>query len=296
MPPMIGSSNSYPPGPTSGSGSSSLATTTCAACSIHLPQSIANTLSRPQAPTLRTQDPTTGYSYITTRHPKSQTRYSVLRTAVVRALSSELIPARTGPVLFGNAHIGYTIAYVFAIDDPEARGGKREGRRWYAFLALFEEETEATASWPWVTKGFELMASGLRERACLARKEGSSDSAVAKTEDVEQIGGIFVQAGSLEERNPSHIRMTRGSFGHPEGFVRRPRFGNPGGTGNLTAATVKSLGELIGLDMVDLEIHAAMGWIMSGLLGPGRELITDTPPSGIVDGGGVTTVDGGVQS
>ena len=140
------------------------------------------------------------------------------------------------------------------------------------------------------------MASGLRERAWLARKEGSSDSAVAKTEEIEQVGGILVQAGSLEERSPSLIRMTRGSFGHPEGFVRRPRFGNPGGTGNLTAATVKSLGELIGLDMVDVEIHATMGWIMSGLLGPGRELITDTPPSGTEDGGGGPTMNDGLQS
>jgi hypothetical protein len=244
---------------------------------MHLPQSIAASLSRPQAPTLRTLDPTTGYSYITTRHPKSQTRYSVLRTAVVRALSSELIPSRTGPVFFGDAHNGYTIAYVFAIDDPEARGGKREGRRWYTFLAVFEGETEATGAWPWITKGFEQMASGLKERASIARK-GSVDSASTRM-DPRDVEHVIVQSTSLEERTPSHIRMTRGSFGHPEGFVRRPRFGNPGGTVNLTAATVKSLAELIGLEMVDVEIHAAMGWIMSGLLGPSRDTTADGPIS-----------------
>jgi hypothetical protein len=261
-----------------------MSSNSCAACSIQLPQSIASALARPQAPTLRTTDPTTGYSYITTRHPKSQTRYSVLRTAVVRALSSELIPSRTGPVLFGDAHNGYTIGYVFSIDDPEARGGKREGRRWYAFLALFEGEVEATGAWPWVTKGFEQMASGLRERS--TRKE-SNDSTATKTDrhmrdDIEQ-GGVFSQSTSLEERSPSHIKTTRGSFGHPEGFIRRPRFGNPGGTGSLSAATTKSLGELIGLETVDVEIHSAMGWIMSGLLGPGRDFTPerqDTAGSG----------------
>lgn len=275
IPQPSGISSSYPPSVPS---SATVASTTCAACSIQLPHSLASQLSRPQAPTLRTVDPTTGYAYITTRHPKSQTRYSVLRTAVVRALSSELIPSRTGPVLFGDAHNGYTIAYVFAIDDPEARGGKREGRRWYAFLALFEGESEATAAWPWVTNGFEQLASGLRERA--ARKE-SSDTSATRTdthlrEDMEH-GGVFAQAASLEERLPSHIRMTRGSFGHPEGFIRRPRFGNPGGTGSLSAASVKSLGELIGLDTVDVEIHAALGWIMSGLLGPGRDSFVERP-------------------
>jgi hypothetical protein len=195
-------------------------------------------------------------------------------------LSSELIPSRTGPVLFGDAHNGYTIAYVFAIDDPEARGGKREGRRWYAFLAIFEGETEATGSWPWITKGFEQMASGLKQRAWIARKD-SSDS---KSEDIEQVGGMIVQSISLEERTPLHIRTTRGSFGNPDGFVRRPRFGNPGGIGSLTAATVKSLGELIGLDIVDIEIHAAMGWIMSGLLGPGRDVVAERPPNPKLDG------------
>lgn len=257
---------------------------------MHLPQSIATALSRPQAPTLRTLDPTTGYSYITTRHPKSQTRYSVLRTAVVRALSSELIPSRTGPVLFGDAHNGYTIAYVFAIDDPEARGGKREGRRWYAFLALFEGETEATGAWPWITKGFEQMASGLKERAWIVRKENPDTK--MESPDAEQVGGMIVQSTSLEERTPSHIRITRGSFGHPEGFIRRPRFGNPGGIGSLTAATVKSLGELIGLDTVDVEIHAAMGWIMSGLLGPGREILAERPTSPKSDGTGPVEAEG----
>ena len=259
---------------------------------MHLPQSIGNQLSRPQAPILRTLDPTTGYAYITTRHPKSQTRYSVLRTAVVRALSSELIPSRTGPVLFGDAHNGYTIAYVFAIDDPEARGGKREGRRWYSFLALFEGEVEATAAWPWVTSGFEQMASGLRHRATLSRKESSPDLAAKVDanlrEDIEQ-GGVFVQSLSLEERPPSHIRVTRGSFGHPEGYVRRPRFGNPGGIGGLAGSTVKSLAELVGVESVDVEIHAAMGWIMSGLLGPARDLGGNRPGTSETE---ITTSEG----
>jgi Vesicle coat protein involved in Golgi to plasma membrane transport len=189
-------------------------------------------------------------------------------------------------VLFGDAHNGYTIAYVFAIDDPEARGGKREGRRWYAFLALFEGEREATGAWPWITRGFEQMASGLRERASMARKESvDSGTMTAKTDspDTEHGGGLFVQPISLEQRSPSHVRTARGSFGNPEGLARRPRFGNPGGIGNLTAATIKSLGELIGLDSVDIEIHAAMGWIMSGLLGPGKDLTMGRPMDDQID-------------
>ena len=274
VPPLPGQSSSYPPGPASTSTSAS---TSCAACSMHLPQSISSQLSRPQAPTLRTVDPTTGYAYVTTRHPKSQTRYSVLRTAVVKALSSELIPSRTGPVLFGDAHNGYTIAYVFAIDDPEARGGKREGRRWYAFLALFECESEATAAWPWVTSCFERLARGLRDcatkRASLPVSNAAGEGSAVR-EDIEQ---VFIV--TLDERSPSHQR-TRGSFGHPEGgYVRRPRFGNPGGIGTYSSATTKGLGELIGVESVDVEIHAGLSWIMSGLLGPRRDVAEERSTS-----------------
>jgi Vesicle coat protein involved in Golgi to plasma membrane transport len=175
-------------------------------------------------------------------------------------------------VLFGDAHNGYTIAYVFAIEDPDARGGKREGRRWYSFLAVFEEETEATGAWSWVTKGFENIARGLRERGAIVRRESSDPSAKADggiAEDSEH-ESLLGQSISSEERTLSRPRA-RGSFGHPEGFMRRPRFGNPGGVVMATASTVKSLAELVGLDMVDVEIHAALGWIMSGLLGPMRK-------------------------
>ena len=183
-------------------------------------------------------------------------------------------------MLFGDAHNGYTIAYVFAIDDPEARGGKREGRRWYAFLALFECESEATAAWPWVTSCFEHLARGLRDcatkRASLPVSSATADRSEGSTvrEDIEQ---VFIV--SLEERSPSQQRP-RGSFGHPEGgYVRRPRFGNPGGIGTYSSATTKGLGELIGVESVDVEIHAGLSWIMSGLLGPRRDLISERSTS-----------------
>lgn len=130
---------------------------------------------------------------------------------------------------------------------------------------------EATASWPWVTKGFEQIGRGLRDRASTTRRESSDPGRVegGAREDIERVG-LFGQSASLEERIPSHTRA-RGSFGHPEGYARRPRFGNPGGVGTVNASTVKSLAELIGLEMVDAEIHSALSWIMSGLLGPLRQ-------------------------
>ena len=238
-------------------------------------------LSRPSAPTMRTFDSGTGYLYVTTRYPKSQARYAALRTAVVKALSSELIPSHTGPVSFGDAQNGYAIAYVFAIEDHDARGGRREGRRWYTFLALFEGETEATGAWCWVTSGFEKMANGLKERASSvitareAARETGTSRAERRSADPDERDGEVVQSRSLEERVPSHIKIPRirdrASFGHLEGAIHRLRL-NPELISTYNEPKMKSLAELVGMDTVDIELHAAMGWIMSGLLGPAKDV------------------------
>ena len=142
---------------------------------------------------------------------------------------------------------------------------------------MFECETEATAAWSWVTSCFERLARGLRDCATKqASLPTSSTTGVPNSENAtgrDDLEQVFVV--SLEERSPSHQR-TRGSFGHPDGgYVRRPRFGNPGGIGTYSSATTKSLGELIGVESVDVEIHTGLSWIMSGLLGPTRDFMSE---------------------
>lgn len=72
--------------------------------------------------------------YLTTRSPASPILHTHLRRSVIRTLSIESLPrgSPSGPLLFGDDVSGYTIAFVFRLSDPRARGH----RRTYAFVAL----------------------------------------------------------------------------------------------------------------------------------------------------------------
>lgn len=73
-------------------------------------------------------------TYLTSRHPAQPTLYTALRHSCIRALSLENLPRGTpsGPLLFGEPQSGHTIAFIFRLPDPLARGR----RRTYALLAL----------------------------------------------------------------------------------------------------------------------------------------------------------------
>ena len=73
-------------------------------------------------------------TYITTHAPIDPAIYSNLRRAIVRTLSGEQLPRGLtgGPIFFGTASDGYTIAYTFRLPDRFARGG----HRLYSLVAL----------------------------------------------------------------------------------------------------------------------------------------------------------------
>ncbi|KAL9125870.1 MAG: hypothetical protein Q9217_004983 [Psora testacea] len=73
-------------------------------------------------------------TYITTHAPIEPATYSNLRRAIVRTLSGEQLPRGLtgGPIFFGTATDGYTIAYTFRLSDKFARGG----HRLYSLVAL----------------------------------------------------------------------------------------------------------------------------------------------------------------
>jgi hypothetical protein len=62
----------------------------------------------------------------------------------------------SGPLYFGDPHAGYTIAYVFRVPDPRARGK----RRMYALLALGGRDSwRVSKVMVMITKVFESIAS-----------------------------------------------------------------------------------------------------------------------------------------
>lgn len=109
-------------------------------------------------------------TYLTSRNPDDPASFSALRASVIRTLSCELLPRgmSDGPFCFGDSFTGYTIAYVFRLTDPKARGRRRA----YAFVALAgKDASRAFRACPMVWEAFAAMAQGIEEAAQRAQEE-----------------------------------------------------------------------------------------------------------------------------
>ena len=103
-------------------------------------------------------------TYLTAKAPENATHYSTLRASVIRTLSCEILPRgmSDGRLYFGDSTAGYTIAYVFRLSDPKARGRRRA----YAFVALAGKDAgRASKSAPMVWEAFAAVAKGIEEKA-----------------------------------------------------------------------------------------------------------------------------------
>lgn len=171
-------------------------------------------------------------TYISTRAPSVPSRYSTLRQACVRTLSCELIPAQTGPIMFGDPLAGYTIAYVFRLPDPKARGGRRS----YALVCICPDQKIVVSSWKYVVAAFESLVHRIK---FLAAKKQSEDAQVSPL-----LGNSFSSVAS------------RG----PEGFLRRRPPGESG------FGSQKGLAELVGREELFVEMHMCFVKLLGGLV------------------------------
>lgn len=99
-------------------------------------------------------------TYLTSKSPDDPTNYATLRASVLRALSCEVLPRglSEGPFCFGDSTTGYTIAYVFRLTDPKARGRRRA----YAFVALAGRDAHrAFKACPMLWEAFATMAKAI---------------------------------------------------------------------------------------------------------------------------------------
>ncbi|KAF8423817.1 vesicle coat protein [Tirmania nivea] len=178
-------------------------------------------------------------TYLSTRAPTTPSRFSMLRQSCIRTLSCELLPAQTGPLLFGDTLTGFTIAYVFRIADPKARGGKRS----YALLCICPEQKVVVPSWKYVVGTFEGLVQRINGYATL--KNATEKAAAAKASAQNNAGG---SSGSLTGRI--------GAITGPEGFLRR-RDG---------VGSAKGLAELVGKEDLFVEVHACFVKLLGALV------------------------------
>ncbi len=170
-------------------------------------------------------------TYLTSRNPDDPENFSALRASVIRTLSRELLPAgmSDGPFCFGDVTAGYTIAYVFRLPDPKARGR----RRLYAFVALAgNDASRAFRACPLVWEAFSKMAKAIEAAAVKSQEE-------QKRKDEEE-----QDAGQARNYTPVSSFLAQRAV-DPEG--------NPRKAGQIAA---RSLADIVGNDKIFSEIHS----------------------------------------
>lgn len=99
-------------------------------------------------------------TYLSLHGPPNPADYALLRQSSIRTLSCELLPRglSSGPLCFGDSAAGYTVAYVFRLPDPMARGKRRS----YALIALAGKDAgRAFRASPIIWRIFQRIASAL---------------------------------------------------------------------------------------------------------------------------------------
>ena len=240
--------------------------------------STPSSLSTDSAPTSTPLFPPNSHThmltYVTTKQPLSQTSYSFLRRACIRTLSNETLPkgSPSGPLFFGDPHAGYTIAYVFRVPDPRARGK----RRMYALLALGGRDSwRVSKVYVTLTKVFESIASSIISMAdkVIEREfvptsphssEPLSSSLLASNEPMSPVGA---KERAVKSATTSPTMKNRRTFDNTSSFLTGKRV-DPDGHPRLPSEVMKAKGlaEIVGRDEFFVELHARFCVVLSSLV------------------------------
>ncbi|KIW69114.1 hypothetical protein PV04_05009 [Phialophora macrospora] len=172
-------------------------------------------------------------TYLTAKSPVDPESYAQLRASVIRTLSCELLPRgmSDGPFCFGDSNTGYTIAYVFRLTDPKARGRRRA----YAFLALAgKDASRAFQACPMLWESFKRMAKGIETAA-----QRNQDRQREKEEKV----SVDASRGGARNYTPVSSFLTSRTM-DPTGHPRR-----------AGQATPRSLAEIVGDENIFAFLH-----------------------------------------
>lgn len=210
-------------------------------------------------------------TYLTTRTSPSPHTYSLLRRASIRTISSELLPrgASAGPFCFGDPVAGYTIAYVFRVPDPYARGS----RRTHALLALAGKDgNRAFRASPAIWRTFERIANTIvdgAERVAKATVAAEGDDAASsRTSGAGQQHAARNVYATAKPRPPSSSAHPQQQSQHQRTFTPVSSFlsgrdvdpdGYPMRKPNLwgrQGQRQRSLAELVGNEYLFAELHA----------------------------------------
>lgn len=231
--------------------------------------------SVPASPMLSRNMHTHTLNYISTSQPQSPITYSLLRRTCIRTLSTEVLPLSkpSGPIMFGDSVAGYTIAYVFRLQDPRSRGAKRT----YALIAMAGRDCRrATKAMVKITEAFQGIANhivALAERV-LERESAASHSLSRPTTAV---SGSNTPASSNPPplRSPQKDRLSSSAASSPNfrnitpvsSFLSAKKV-DPDGFPRVSRDVMKakSLIEIVGQENFFVDLHTLFCRLLHSLI------------------------------
>ncbi|KAL2816804.1 vesicle coat protein [Aspergillus cavernicola] len=173
-------------------------------------------------------------TYLSLRGPPNPADYALLRRSSIRTLSCELLPRglSSGPLCFGDSTAGYTIAYMFRLPDPMARGKRRS----YALVALAGKDARRSfRACPIIWRSFDRIATSLYNAAEKFQEDEK------RREEQNNVAN----RSSTRQYTPVSSFLT-GRAVDPDGQPRRP--------GQVRA---RNLTDIVGNPYVFAEIHGS---------------------------------------
>lgn len=172
-------------------------------------------------------------TYLSLRGPPNPADYALLRRSSIRTLSCELLPRglSSGPLCFGDSVAGYTIAYIFRLPDPMARGKRRN----YALVALAGKDAgRAFRACPVIWRAFGRIASSIV-------------SAAERFQEEEK---------RREEQNNADSNSGGRQYTPVSSFLTGRAMDPAGQSRRLGQIRARNLAEIVGNEYIFAELHA----------------------------------------
>ncbi|KAJ5574177.1 Folliculin [Penicillium hispanicum] len=172
-------------------------------------------------------------TYLSQHGPPNPADYALLRRSSIRTLSCELLPRglSSGPLCFGDSVAGYTIAYIFRLPDPMARGKRRS----YALVALAGKDAgRAFRACPVIWRAFGRIASSIV-------------SAAERFQEEEK---------RREEKNSPSVKPGGRQYTPVSSFLTGRAMDPAGQPRRLGQIRARNLAEIVGNEYIFAELHA----------------------------------------
>jgi len=143
-------------------------------------------------------------TWVSSQAPLAPKLVSMVRHAVLRAISCEVIPAKEGPVLFSSASSS-VLSHAFSLRDSRARGSRRQ----YAILLLSKERHPLVQHWAVLQARVQDIITSLQKKA-EGKYEMDCKSLAELKEKCDYVRNTTTKSSSSFSRRRASFKPARG--------------------------------------------------------------------------------------